>query len=181
MRLILLLALAATVSAQQRPKLLAVFAHPDDESTVGPMLAHYAAKADVYLAIATNGDKGVQKFAGIPAGPPLAEARAKEAACACEKLGIKPPILLGFPDGELGTRSILNKLAPELEKLIRDTRPDAIVTWGPDGGYGHPDHRLVSDAVTQVIQSLPPGVKLYYVGLTPKQAAPLNSQWPPAI
>src|SRR5450755_2736203 len=172
MRLILLLALAATVSAQQRPKLLAVFAHPDDESTVGPMLAHYAAKTDVYLAIATNGDKRVQKFAGIPAGPPLAEARAKEAACACEKLGIKPPILLGFPDGELGTRSILNKLAPELEKLIRDTRPDAIVTWGPDGGYGHPDHRLVSAVVSQVVAEGGVTPLLYYVALAKSRMTP---------
>jgi len=149
-----------------------VFAHPDDETTVGPLLAHYAGRADVYLAIATNGDKGVQTFAGIPAGPPLAEARAKEAACACQKLDIHEPILLGFPDGELGTRKVLDQLAPRIEKLIGDLRPDAIVTWGPDGGYGHPDHRLVSAVVSQVVAEGGVSPLLYYVGLPKSRMTP---------
>jgi len=172
LRLCAALALTLTASAQQRPKLLAIFAHPDDETTVGPLLAHYVPQADVYLAIATNGDKGVQKFAGIPAGPPLAEARAKEAACACEKLGINPPILIGFPDGELGTRSILSDLVPKIAKLIHDMRPDAIVTWGPDGGYGHPDHRLVSALVSQVVAEGGVTPLLYYVAVAKSRMTP---------
>ena len=166
------LLLLVTLPALAQRKLLAVFAHPDDETTVGPMLAHYAGNAEVYLAIATNGDKGVQSFAGIPAGPPLAEARAKEAACACQKLGIHEPILLGFPDGELGTRKILDQLPPKIEKLIRDLRPDAIVTWGPDGGYGHPDHRLVSAVVSQVVAAGGVTPLLYYVGLPKSRMTP---------
>ncbi len=166
----LLLLLSVPVRAQH--KLLAVFAHPDDETTVGPLLAHYAGKAQVYLAIATNGDKGVEPFAGIPAGAPLAEARAKEAACACQKLGIHAPILMGFPDGELGNRKILDALVPKMEKLIRDMQPDAIVTWGPDGGYGHPDHRLVSAVVTQVVAEGGVTPLLYYVGLAKSRMTP---------
>jgi LmbE family N-acetylglucosaminyl deacetylase len=56
-----------------------------------------------------------------------------------------------------------------------------VITWGPDGGYGHPDHRLVSDAVTQVIQSAKTPVKLVYVGLATEQAKSLNSVWPTSI
>ena len=166
----LLLLTCAPILAQR--KLLAIFAHPDDETTVGPLLAHYAASAEVYLAIATNGDKGTQSFAGIPAGPPLAEARAKEAACACQKLGIHEPILLGLPDGELGNRKILDQLVPKMEKLIREMQPDVIVTWGPDGGYGHPDHRLVSAVVSQVVAEGGVTPLLYYVGLPKSRMTP---------
>jgi hypothetical protein len=69
-------------------------------------------------------------------------------------------------------------VADNTEKLIAKLHPQVIVTWGPDGGYGHPDHRLVSSAVTQVIQSENSGIKLYYAGLTPEQAKLLDDAWP---
>ena len=170
-------------SSQSRV-LLAVFAHPDDEAFVGPILARYAREGvRVYLAIATKGEKGVNTFAKIPAGPPLAAARRAEASCACRELGIEPPIFFNLNDGELGAMTNplaknIHAVADNVRKLIDQLHPQVIVTWGPDGGYGHPDHRLVSDAVTEVVQSLPPGIKLYYPGLTPDQARPLNSVWP---
>jgi LmbE family N-acetylglucosaminyl deacetylase len=147
--------------------LLAVFAHPDDETIVGPLLAHYARQAHtrVYLAIVTNGDKGVTPFANIPAGEPLAAARRKEAACACEALGVQPPILLELPDAGLSSIQTLFEASTKLKKVIGDVRPDAIVTWGPDGGSGHPDHRLVSAVVTQIVQEGEATPLLYYAGL----------------
>lgn len=186
--------LAATLRAQSQlpappppsqPRvLLAVFAHPDDEAFMGPILARYAREGlKVYLAIATKGEKGVNKHAHLPAGAPLAAARRAEAICACRELGIEPPILFNLNDGELG--AITNPLAKNIhavadnvQKLVDQLHPQVIVTWGPDGGYGHPDHRLVSDAVTQVIQSQNSDIKLYYPGLTPEQAKPLNVVWP---
>ena len=164
--------------------LLAVTAHPDDEAFMGPVLARYAREgAKVYLAIATKGEKGTNDFAKIPAGDSLATARRAEAACACKELGIEPPIFFDLADGELG--AITNPLAKNIHavadnvlKLIDQLHPQVILTWGPDGGYGHPDHRLVSDAVTQVIQSLHSDIKLYYPGLSPAQAKSLNSIWP---
>lgn len=91
---LLFLLCAAMAGAQQRPRvLLAVFAHPDDETFVGPVLARYAREGvKVYLAIATKGEKGTSKRAGIPAGDPLAATRRAEATCACQQLGIEPPI-----------------------------------------------------------------------------------------
>lgn len=153
--------------SQPSRTLLAVFAHPDDETMVGPLLAHYAKepRTRVVLAIVTNGDKGVTPFAKIPAGEQLAAARAKEAACACEALGAEPPILLGLPDGGLATSQVLADAAARLKKVLEDVRPDAIVTWGPEGGYGHPDHRLVSAVVTQLVQAGDATPLLYYVGL----------------
>ena len=79
--------------------LLAVFAHPDDESTVSAVLAKYAAAGvKVYLATATDGRLGVNEHAGIPAGDALAAARVLELKCTTEKLGINPPIMFGLYD-----------------------------------------------------------------------------------
>ena len=147
--------------------LLAVFAHPDDETMVGPLLARYARQPNtrVHLAIVTNGDKGVTPFAKIPAGNALAAARAKEAACACTALGAQPPILLGFPDGGLASMQVLVQATAQVKAAIDRLQPDAIVTWGPDGGYGHPDHRLVSAIVTQIVQAGEATPALFYAGL----------------
>jgi LmbE family N-acetylglucosaminyl deacetylase len=184
--------LVAILFAQQVPAsnprvLLAVFAHPDDEVFAGPTLTRYGREGvHVYLAIATKGEKGANDFAKIPAGEPLAAARRAEATCACQQLGIEAPIFFNLNDGELG--AITNPLAKNIhtvaenvQKLIDQLHPQVILTWGPDGGYGHADHRLVSDAVTQVVQSQNAGIKLYYPGLTPAQAKPLNAIWPASL
>ena len=163
--------------------LLAVTAHPDDEAFMGPVLARYARQGvKVYLAIATKGEKGANDFANIPAGEPLATARRAEATCACKELGIEPPIFFNLNDGELGAitdplAKNIHAVADGVQELIDELHPQVIITWGPDGGYGHPDHRLVSDAVTQVVQSQPSRIKLYYPGLSPAQAKPLNATW----
>jgi LmbE family N-acetylglucosaminyl deacetylase len=147
--------------------LLAVFAHPDDETMAGPMLARYGREpgVTVHLVIATSGDKGVTPFAKIPAGDALAAVRTKEAACAASALGTRPPVMLGLPDGGLADTVLLAQLAAKLGDLIRTLKPDAIVTWGPDGGYGHPDHRLVSAVVTQVVQEGGVTERLFYTAL----------------
>jgi LmbE family N-acetylglucosaminyl deacetylase len=190
--LLIYLLFGSILFAQQAPTpqprvLLAVFAHPDDEVFAGPTLTRYAREGVyVYLAIATKGEKGATEFAKIPAGEPLAAARRAEATCACKELGIEPPIFFNLNDGELG--AITNPLAKNIQavadnvqKLIDQLHPQVIITWGPDGGYGHSDHRLVSDAVTQVVQSQKSGIKLYYPGLTPVQAKPLNTVWPASV
>jgi LmbE family N-acetylglucosaminyl deacetylase len=142
------------------PVLLAVFAHPDDESSVSPVLAKYAAAGvKVYLATATDGRLGANEHAGIPAGDALAAARVLELQCAAEKLGINPPIMFGLYDqlkmGE-GLQPLMGQLREmrdRVTKLFDELQPDAVITWGPSGWSGHPDHRLVSDVVTEVFQS----------------------------
>ena len=141
-------------AASEHRRVLAVFAHPDDETMAGALLAHYAHTpgTGVYLAIVTNGEKGVMPHTRLSAGEELAAVRIKEAECACRVLGAHMPILLGMPDGGLNSVRVLAELASKLKKTIVDVNPHAIVTWGPDGGYGHPDHRLVSAVVTQIVQ-----------------------------
>jgi LmbE family N-acetylglucosaminyl deacetylase len=159
------------------PTLLAIFAHPDDEQVVSPMLARYAREGvRVHVAYATGGQTGVREHAGIPAGEALATARAEEARCACEKLGIRPPILLGLEDGELHTGANQVTLRKEVSRLLTELGPEAVVTWGPDGVTGHSDHRMVSSIVSELIQQGDPdrGPKLFYVGLPAERLSALE-------
>ncbi len=151
--------------------LVAVFAHADDEGAAAPILARYAREgAEVYLIIATDGAQG-GAHTSIPRGPELARVRSEEARCATDALGIHPPILLGFPDAQLGSymedRARLFQLTARMQEELQRIRPDAVITWGPDGATGHPDHRLVSSVVTQLVRAGAPGVpeRLFYVSL----------------
>ncbi len=149
---------------------MAIFAHADDEavSNVTPLLTKYAQEGHtVYLVLATKGELGTSKHANIPAGDTLAVARAGEAACACEKLGIQPPLLLGLGDGSLAKDFTGNPLRVRLDSIFKLYKPDIVITWGPDGGYGHMDHRTVHNVVTELFQSgenLNPK-QLYYAGI----------------
>jgi LmbE family N-acetylglucosaminyl deacetylase len=140
--------------------LLAIFAHPDDEATVSPVLAKYAAEGvTVYLAIATDGRYGVTDHAKIPAGDSLAIVRIEEAKCAAEQLGIRPPILFGLHDqlkmgeGMGPLHNQLTSMRAEITKLFTSLKPDVVITWGASGWTGHHDHRLVSTVVTEVFQT----------------------------
>ncbi len=155
---------------KEKKVFMAIFAHPDDEAVanVSPLLTKYSSEGHtVHLVIATKGELGVAKHANIPAGDTLAMTRAAEAACACEKLGIKPPILLGLGDGSLAKDFTGRPLHQKLDSVFKLYQPDVLITWGPDGGYGHMDHRIVHDVVTELFQSgnyLEPQ-QLYYTGI----------------
>jgi LmbE family N-acetylglucosaminyl deacetylase len=147
-------------SGRSTPVLLAIFAHPDDEASVSAVLAKYAAAgARVHLAIATDGRLGVNEHAGIPAGDALAAARVRESQCATEKLGIEAPVLFGLHDqmkmGEGLPRYFeqMAELRTRVTQLFEELKPDVVITWGPSGWTGHPDHRVVSAVVTEVFQS----------------------------
>jgi LmbE family N-acetylglucosaminyl deacetylase len=172
------------VTAPARPVLLAIFAHPDDESTVSMVLTKYAAESyPVFLATATDGRLGVSQHAGIPAGDTLAEARVKELNCTTEKLGIHPPIMFGLHDqlkmgeGLPAHMDQLREMRERVTKLFEELRPTAVITWGPSGWTGHPDHRLVSDIVTEVFQSRNWGGRpgqLYYPAIPSSRVPPNN-------
>jgi LmbE family N-acetylglucosaminyl deacetylase len=144
------------LSAQDQAKrpILAVFAHPDDERVIGPLLSRLAREGrETHLVIATDGAKGVRDFAKIPAGPELAAARTKEALCAASRLGVRKLHILGLPDGGLASFDVLGRLRTGLAAIIDSVKPAAIITFGPEGGTGHPDHRLVGNVTTQIVQS----------------------------
>ena len=133
---------------------MAVLAHPDDESLgFGGTLAKYASEGvDVYLVTATRGDRG--RFHGRPttdAGHPgpaaLAGIRERELRAAAAALGVGDVAVLGFGDQQLDSvdhREAVARIGAELRRV----RPDVVVTFGPDGAYGHPDHVAVSQFTT---------------------------------
>jgi len=172
----------------QQPKImLAVFAHPDDEAFVGPLFSHYARQGvKVRLAIVTEGAKGASPRLGVPAGPEMARLRAEEARCSCRALGIEAPVLLGFEDGGLGKSSdppdgYLKQVGQKIRELLAQERPDVVITWGPEGGYGHPDHRLVGAVVTEAVQAGADGApsRLLYPGIPADHARsrPADPRW----
>jgi LmbE family N-acetylglucosaminyl deacetylase len=150
-----------TKPTDNSPKtLLAIFAHPDDEATVSPVLARYAAEGvKVYLAIATDGRLGYTEHAKIPKGDSLAAVRKLELQCAAEKLGINPPFMFGLEDqlkmgegmGAFNTQ--MDSLRKGVRKLFLELKPDVVLTWNASGWTGHHDHRLVSAVVTEVFES----------------------------
>src|SRR5215212_650089 len=123
-----LLPLSGTVQAQARRPIIAIFAHPDDERVVGPLLSRLAREGrETHLVIATDGSQGTRDYAHIPAGPQLAAERAKEASCAANRLGVRKLHVIGLPDGGLASFNVLGKLRPALAAIIDSIQPAAII------------------------------------------------------
>ena len=131
--------------------LLGIFAHPDDEASCSGCLARYsAAGLRAYVAVATRGDGVDAKISDPSLGThdKLGQIRSGEMACACETLGINPPIFLGYQDGEVDKVST-EAAARAVARLIRELQPLVVITHDPDGGYGHHDHIAVNAFVTR--------------------------------
>ena len=160
--------------------LVAVWAHADDEGPVGPVLARYAREGvQVHMIIATDGAQGAANTS-VPRGPEIARLRVEEARCSAQALGLQPPILLGFPDGALGNYqadpSMLYRLTQRLQEELQRLQPQVLITWGPDGGYGHPDHRIINSIVSQLVRAGAPGVpqRVFYASIPAEGIRAMN-------
>ncbi|MEZ4768801.1 MAG: PIG-L deacetylase family protein [Caldilineales bacterium] len=124
--------------------LMAVFAHPDDEAFgTGGILSRYAAEGcNVYVVTATRGEAGEIAEPDMATKANLPAVRERELRCACQHYGIHPPIFLDYLDGQL-TVVHQGQAVGKLVRLIRQLKPDVLVTFGPDGIYGHYDHIAV--------------------------------------
>jgi LmbE family N-acetylglucosaminyl deacetylase len=131
---------------EKKLKLLAVLAHPDDESLgFGGTLARYAAEGvETYLVTATRGEAGRFGAQGKSGDPgEVGRVREVELRAAADVLGIREVSVLRYPDGTVD--QVPSALAlRDLVAHIRRIQPDVIMTFGPDGGYGHPDHIAIS-------------------------------------
>lgn len=147
--------------------ILFVYAHPDDETfTAGITISKYAQETDaaIHVVSATRGQ------AGKPGNPPLCtveelpQVRERELREACAILGVTTVELWDYEDKKLDQVPV-SELAAHVHAAIARLRPQAVVTFAPHGISGHPDHKAISAAVTQAIQTLPEGSpvrKLYY-------------------
>lgn len=147
--------------------LLAVFAHPDDE-VLGPggTLATYADRGvPTSLVCATRGEAGEIAPGVAATRQTLASVRDRELRDACRILGIGDPLFLGYRDsGMAGTpenrdpralaRAPVRQVAARVERILERTRPRVVVTFGSEGGYGHPDHIAIHKATVAAFDAL---------------------------
>jgi LmbE family N-acetylglucosaminyl deacetylase len=134
-------------------RLMAVLAHPDDESLgIGGTLAKYAAEgAGTYLVTATRGERG---WRGDPVADPGLEAfgRAREAElrAAARVLGVRELNLLDYVDGDLDQADPPEAIG-KIVAHLRRVRPQVVITFGPEGAYGHPDHIAINQLTTAAL------------------------------
>jgi len=159
-------------------RLLAVFAHPDDESMgMGGTLAKYSAEGvETYLVCASRGERGwfgpQEQNPGLSA---LGQVRTKELENAVRELGMKGLYFLDAIDGEVDQANPAEAIG-KIVSHIRQIKPQVVVTFPPDGNYGHPDHIAVgqftqaailcaADSSYQDVKNLPAHrvLKLYYM------------------
>ena len=147
---------------ENKLSLLAVLAHPDDETFgMGGTLAKYANEdIDVYLICATHGEVGEMDAEFLEGFESPAQRREYELRCAAKNLGIKEVIFLNYRDsGMTGSENNshpdslfaadLNKVAGEVVQYIRKIHPTIVLTFDPIGGYRHPDHIKIHEATVK--------------------------------
>ncbi len=124
--------------------ILCVWAHPDDESfsCAGIMAAAIENGQKVACITATKGEAGVQDPNRWPADK-LAEIREHEMKEAMDLIGCNHHHWLGYHDGHCQEVPKEEAIA-KIRQFIKDLKPDTILTFGPDGMTGHPDHQTVS-------------------------------------
>ena len=158
-------------------RILAVFAHPDDETTTsGGTLARYAAEgAKVFVATATRGEQG-----GLGTGEyeirreDLPAVREAEMRTVLQALRAEPPIFLGYRDGEVSSADFEESVT-KIRTVMDRVRPDVVITWGPTGISGHDDHKAVHRATVEAFHRYRPSParepSLYFVALTEEVAS----------
>ena len=136
---------------------MSIHAHPDDQDfTVAATLAKWAqAGCEIVSAIITSGDSGSNDPTKDGSYKPvLAALREQEQLAANALLGIKETVFLRYPDGELEPSIPLRR---DLTRLIRQFKPDTVVTGNPEGWFygneylNHPDHRAAAQAACEAV------------------------------
>ncbi len=146
-------------------RLLISLAHPDDESFgSGGLIARYVAEgAEVSLICATNGERGTVKPEFLDGYDSIAALRLAELECASQVLGFKHVVKLGYKDsGMMGSETSndadclwqaqQDEVTRRVVEVIRDLKPQVILTFNRYGGYGHPDHIAIQRATTDAFK-----------------------------
>jgi LmbE family N-acetylglucosaminyl deacetylase len=154
-------------------RLLGVFAHPDDEvfCAGGTMARAAEAGADVMIVSATRGERGQIRDPAAATRRTLGAVRERELRAAAAELGVQHVRALNYADGTLARHR--SALGAAVADIMRQFDPDAVITFGADGGYGHPDHVAVSGLTTQAFLALARdhnrGQRLYHAVFPPRR------------
>jgi len=133
--------------------LVQIVAHPDDEAFgTGGTLTKYASEGvDVHLIMATRGEAGGIANPAIKATQPMSSLRERELRNACKHYGIKQLHLLDFLDGQTAVVPPAEAVY-KIVKILRELKPQVVMTFGPDGVYGHFDHLVVHRWATAAVE-----------------------------
>lgn len=147
--------------------LLGVWAHPDDEAYLSSGLMSVVRKAGgrVVVVTATRGEHGTDDPSTWPPER-LAPLRERELMDSLAQVGVHEHRWLPYRDGELADVPLARGVA-DLVPVIEEVRPQVVVTFGPDGMTGHPDHRAVSAWTTQAWRAAGRHAELWHATLTP--------------
>jgi len=125
--------------------ILAIFAHPDDESCgPGGTIAKFAQHSEVQIICVTNGEAGGNN-------KKLAEIRAQELKNSAKILGVRKVHFLDYKDGTL-SNNLYHEIAKDLEQKIEEIKPQTVITFEPLGVSGHIDHIAVALVATYVVR-----------------------------
>ena len=155
--------------------LLAVFAHPDDETfRCGGTLALLARRGvRVQVLMATRGGAGSRGDPPLCSPEELPALRERELRCACTALGIEPPRFLDYPDGHLNEADP-KTLLTQILQVVQEIHPQVILTFGPDGLSGHPDHIAIGGWASEAFHHPEQVSALYTVAVPQSLAAQLG-------
>src|SRR3954468_23469993 len=136
----------------KRFRLMCVLAHPDDESLgMGGALAKYAAEGvETYVVTATKGERGRSGSKELITPEVVGHLRDAELRAAATELGVREVNLLGFCDGELDQANPAEAIGRIVAQLRR-VKPQVVLTFAPDGAYGHPDHIAICQFTTAAV------------------------------
>jgi len=134
------------------PRILLVFAHPDDESFVAAGLSRRYADAGAHVALvtATRGDAGSRGNPPLCTVEELPAVRESELRAAATIMGIADVQILGYRDQHLA-EAPADAIRAQLVGILRHRRPHVVVTYDPQGGHGHADHVAISRFTTDAI------------------------------
>lgn len=173
---------------QEKTKnVLVVVAHPDDETGFGSVLAKFSRLGyKVHLVIGVDGRYSTR---GSENKNPdsLAQANKNQTICSCQKLGISEPVFYdlisldrkhGKKDGVRAAVESGVQLREKLKETILQIQPDLMITYGPEGEYGHPEHIIVGSIVTELLlrEKWVDKYPLYFFGW-PKTLEEGNDGW----
>jgi LmbE family N-acetylglucosaminyl deacetylase len=150
--------------------ILGVWAHPDDEAYLSAGLMALARRHGrrVVVVTATAGERGTDDPISWPPVR-LARRRRREMAASMAAIGVHEHRWLGYSDGACEEADESDAIAT-IGAIIDEVRPRTIVTFGPDGMTGHPDHRAVSawaTAAWEARRDHQPDAQLWYATLLP--------------
>ena len=155
----------STIVSMTKQTILAVLAHPDDESFgMGGSLALYASRgAEVYLVCATRGEVGEVAPEMLQGFNSIGELRESELRCAAGFLGLKGVFFLDYRDSGMPgspdnqhpqalAAQPLDEVAANVVCYIRELKPQVVLTFDPIGGYRHPDHIAIQRATVRAFE-----------------------------